>query len=47
MTPAFPNLNVLHLINKAFGFQLSWLYWFNRIIVIIVEIVAAGSFLQN
>ncbi|PJN90301.1 amino acid permease [Bacillus sp. mrc49] len=50
MATAFPNLNVQHLINKAFGFQLSfivgWLYWFNWIIVIIVEIVAAGSFLQ-
>ncbi|MFE4813298.1 amino acid permease [Peribacillus simplex] len=50
MATAFPNLNIQHLINKAFGFQLSfivgWLYWFNWIIVIIVEIVAAGSFLQ-
>lgn len=50
MATAFPNMNVQHLINKAFGFQLSfivgWLYWFNWIIVIIVEIVAAGSFLQ-
>ncbi|WP_285769507.1 amino acid permease [Peribacillus sp. SI8-4] len=50
MATAFPNLNVQHLINKAFGFRLSfivgWLYWFNWIIVIIVEIVAAGSFLQ-
>lgn len=44
MATVFPNLNVQHLINKAFGFQLSfivgWLYWFNWIIVIIVEIVA-------
>ncbi|MEH7414664.1 amino acid permease [Neobacillus drentensis] len=47
---AYPNLNVQHLVNKAFGFQVSflvgWLYWINWILVTIVELLAAGSFLQ-
>ncbi|MFJ7729493.1 amino acid permease [Neobacillus sp. NPDC097160] len=47
---AFPNMNVQHLVNKAFGFQVSflvgWLYWINWIIVTVVELLAAGSFLQ-
>lgn len=50
MAMAFPNSNVQNLVNKAFGFRISfivgWLYWFNWIIVIIVELLAAGSFLQ-
>ncbi|MDP4085921.1 MAG: amino acid permease [Bacillota bacterium] len=50
MALAFPNLNVQHLVNKAFGFQFSfivgWLYWINWIIVTVVELLAAGSFLQ-
>ncbi|ULT56005.1 amino acid permease [Neobacillus drentensis] len=50
MALAFPNLNVQHLVNKAFGFQVSylvgWLYWINWILVTIVELLAAGSFLQ-
>lgn len=50
MAMAFPGSNVQNLINKAFGFRISfivgWLYWFNWIIVIIVELLAAGSFLQ-
>ena len=50
MAIVYPNLNVQHLINKAFGFQISyivgWLYWINWIIVIIVELIAGGSFLQ-
>jgi AAT family amino acid transporter len=50
MAIAFPNLNVQHLINKAFGFRVSfitgWLYWINWIIVTIVELLASGSFLQ-
>ncbi|PLT32148.1 amino acid permease [Bacillus sp. V5-8f] len=50
MASAFPNSNIQNLINKAFGFRISfivgWLYWFNWIIVIIVELLAAGSFLQ-
>ena len=47
---AYPNHNVQHLINKAFGSQVSflvgWLYWINWIIVTAVELLAAGSFLQ-
>lgn len=50
MAIAYPNLNVQHLVNKAFGFQVSfivgWLYWINWIIVTVVELLAAGSFLQ-
>lgn len=50
MAIVYPKLNVQHLINKAFGFQVSyivgWLYWFNWIIVIIVELIAGASFLQ-
>lgn len=50
MAIVYPKLNVQHLINKAFGFQISyivgWLYWFNWIIVIIVELIAGASFLQ-
>lgn len=50
MATVYPNLNVQHLINKAFGFQISfivgWLYWINWIIVTIVELIASGSFLQ-
>ncbi|GHH97344.1 amino acid permease [Neobacillus kokaensis] len=47
---AYPNNNVQHLVNRAFGFQISflvgWLYWINWIIVTVVELLAAGSFLQ-
>jgi amino acid transporter, AAT family len=50
MAVVYPNLNVQHLVNKAFGFQVSfivgWLYWINWVLVIIVELIAAGSFLQ-
>jgi amino acid transporter, AAT family len=50
MATVYPNLNVQHIIHKAFGFQSSfivgWLYWINWVIVTIVELVAAGSFLQ-
>ncbi|EIJ78354.1 amino acid permease-associated region [Bacillus methanolicus PB1] len=50
MAIVYPNLNVQHLIHKAFGFRVSfivgWLYWINWIIVTIVEILAAGSFLK-
>ncbi|MGG1689207.1 amino acid permease [Heyndrickxia ginsengihumi] len=50
MAIVFPNLNVQHLINKAFGnrisFIIGWLYWINWIIVTVVELLAAGSFLQ-
>jgi AAT family amino acid transporter len=50
MAVAFPNLNVQNLVHKAFGFRISfivgWLYWINWILVTIVELLAAGSFLQ-
>jgi amino acid transporter, AAT family len=50
MAIAFPNHNVQLLLYRAFGFKLSfltgWLYWINWIIVITVELLAAGSFLQ-
>ncbi|WP_458414817.1 amino acid permease [Schinkia sp. CFF1] len=50
MAIVYPKLNVQHLIHKAFGFQTSfivgWLYWINWIIVTIVELLAAGSFLK-
>jgi len=46
----FPGFNVQHLVNKAFGSQISfivgWLYWINWILVTIVELLAGGSFLQ-
>lgn len=47
---AYPGLNIQHLIHKAFGFRtaivVGWLYWINWMIVTIVEILAAGSFLE-
>jgi amino acid transporter, AAT family len=50
MGTVFPNLNVQRLVHKAFGFRISfivgWLYWINWILVTIVELIAAGSFLQ-
>ena len=50
MAVVYPNLNVQHLVHKAFGFHFSfvvgWLYWINWTLVTIVEILAAGSFLQ-
>jgi amino acid transporter, AAT family len=50
MAIAFPNFNVQRLVHKAFGFRISfivgWLYWVNWIIVTVVELLAAGSFLQ-
>jgi AAT family amino acid transporter len=50
MAMANPNSNVQLLVNKAFGSQVSfvvgWLYWINWVIVTIVELLAAGSFLQ-
>jgi len=50
MATVYPNFNVQNLIHKAFGFQPSfivgWLYWINWLIVTIVELLAAGSFLQ-
>lgn len=50
MAIAFPNANVQNLVYKAFGFRISfivgWLYWINYVIVTVVELLAAGSFLQ-
>lgn len=50
MGTVYPHLNVQSLVNKAFGFRVSfivgWLYWINWILVTIVELIAAGSFLQ-
>jgi amino acid transporter, AAT family len=50
MAIAFPNHNVQRLVHKAFGFRISfivgWLYWVNWVIVTVVELLAAGSFLQ-
>lgn len=50
MAIAYPGLNIQHLMHKAFGFRISimigWLYWINWMIVTIVEILAAGSFLN-
>ncbi len=50
MAIAFPNNNVQLLLYKAFGFRISfitgWLYWINWTIVTVVELLAAGSFLQ-
>lgn len=50
MAIVYPNLNVQHLIYKAFGFRTSfivgWLYWINWTIVTMVELIAAGSFLK-
>lgn len=50
MAMAFPHLNVQNLVYKAFGYQFSfivgWLYWINWILVTVVELLAAGSFMQ-
>ncbi len=50
MAVVYPGLNVQHLVYKAFGFRISfivgWLYWINWIIVTVVEVLAAGSFLK-
>jgi len=50
MATVYPNLNVQNLIQKAFGFQPSfivgWLYWINWVVVTAVELIAAGSFLK-
>ncbi|MFX3616537.1 MAG: amino acid permease [Sporolactobacillus sp.] len=50
MAIAYPGLNIQHLIHRAFGLRVSiivgWLYWVNWMIVTIVEILAAGNFLE-
>lgn len=50
MATVYPHLNVQQLVHRAFGFQISfivgWLYWINWLLVTIVELLAAASFLQ-
>lgn len=50
MASVYPSLDIRKLIQKAFGPQVSfiigWLYWINWVLVMAVEIVAAGAFLQ-
>lgn len=50
MAIAYPGLNIQGMIQKAFGsrfaFVIGWLYWVDWILVIIVEVLAGGSFLQ-
>jgi AAT family amino acid transporter len=50
MASVYPNLSVQRLVHRAFGFQISfivgWLYWINWILVTVVELIAAASFLQ-
>jgi amino acid transporter, AAT family len=50
MAISYPQLNVQHLVHKAFGsrfsFMVGWLYWINWVIVTTVELLAGGSFLQ-
>jgi amino acid transporter, AAT family len=50
MATVYPHLNVQRLVHRAFGFRISfivgWLYWINWVLVTIVELLAAASFLQ-
>ncbi|MGC5327351.1 amino acid permease [Brevibacillus sp. SYSU BS000544] len=50
MASAYPSLDIRKLIQKALGpkvsFIMGWMYWINWVLVMAVEIVAAGSFLQ-
>ncbi|WP_052807468.1 amino acid permease [Risungbinella massiliensis] len=50
MASAHPGVDFRGLIHKALGYRVSfvagWMYWTNWVIVIAVEIVAAGSFLN-
>jgi amino acid transporter, AAT family len=50
MAGVYPKADIRYLIEKAFGrqaaFIVGWLYWINWVLVMAVEIVAAGSFLQ-
>lgn len=50
MASAFPGVELRGLIHKGCGHRLSfisgWLYWINWVIVIAVEVVAAGTFLH-
>ncbi|MFB7139190.1 amino acid permease [Gottfriedia sp. NPDC056225] len=50
MAIAFPGLNMKGFIHKAFGtrvsFVIGWLYCFMWLVVCVIEVIAAGSFLQ-
>lgn len=50
MGSAYPDLDVKGMIHRAFGGRVSfvtgWLYWFNWVLVLAVEVVVAGAFLQ-
>lgn len=50
MATVYPNMNMKDFISKAFGqrvsFIVGWLYCFLWLTVCIIEVIAAGSFLQ-
>ncbi|MDP1509310.1 amino acid permease [Paenibacillus sp. CMAA1739] len=50
MATVYPNMNMKDFIRKAFGERLSfiigWLYCFMWLAVCVIEVIAAGSFLQ-
>jgi amino acid transporter, AAT family len=50
MAIAYPGLNMKGFIHKAFGtnvsFVIGWLYCFMWLVVCVIEVIAAGSFLQ-
>ncbi|MBO9130845.1 amino acid permease [Bacillus sp. 165] len=50
MAIAYPGMNMKGFIHKAFGmnvsFVIGWLYCFMWLVVCIIEVIAAGSFLQ-
>lgn len=50
MAGVFPKSDIRDFISRAFGtkaaFVVGWLYWVNWVLVMAVEIVAAGAFLQ-
>ncbi|MEH7012149.1 amino acid permease [Neobacillus niacini] len=50
MAIAFPGVNMKGFIHKAFGtnvsFVIGWLYCFMWLVVCVIEVIAAGSFLQ-
>lgn len=50
MATVYPNMNMKSFISKAFGqraaFIVGWLYCFMWLTVCIIEVIAAGSFLQ-
>lgn len=50
MAIAYPGVNMKGFIHKAFGtnvsFVIGWLYCFMWLVVCVIEVIAAGSFLQ-